>query len=144
MSNRIEGGLSRVTSMAMDRGKVILTLGVALTTIAWIKDMPFASQSAIQNPNVNEMNDVQFRAGGRLRDLLADKQQCPQSYPTYGLLGDMLGAWNPNDPDVPSGFVEKLEVRLWHPISDISGLTRRKPNPHLAILYIGSPWHSLS
>lgn len=37
---------------------------------------------------------------------------CPEGYPAYGKLGDLLTAWSPNQPDVPEGVViERLQVR---------------------------------
>eukprot|EP00903_Cladosiphon_okamuranus_P006282 g6164.t1 len=36
---------------------------------------------------------------------------CPEGYPSYGRLGDLLTAWSPNQPDVPEGVViERLQV----------------------------------
>ncbi|CAM9431615.1 unnamed protein product [Ectocarpus sp. 12 AP-2014] len=37
---------------------------------------------------------------------------CPQGYPSYGKLGELLTAWSPNQPEVPEeGVVERLQVR---------------------------------
>lgn len=36
---------------------------------------------------------------------------CPEGYPSYGKLGDLLTAWNPNQPNVPEGgVIERLQV----------------------------------
>lgn len=36
---------------------------------------------------------------------------CPESYPSFGTLGELLKAWNPNQPEVPEGgVVERLRV----------------------------------
>eukprot|EP00752_Nemacystus_decipiens_P008785 g7839.t1 len=36
---------------------------------------------------------------------------CPEGYPAFGRLGDLLTAWSPNQPDVPEGVViERLQV----------------------------------
>lgn len=36
---------------------------------------------------------------------------CPDGYPTFGKLGEMLRAWSPNEPDVPEGgVIERLQV----------------------------------
>lgn len=38
---------------------------------------------------------------------------CPEGYPAFGRLGDLLTAWNPNEPDVPEGVViERLQVSV--------------------------------
>lgn len=36
---------------------------------------------------------------------------CPEGYPSYGRLGDLLTSWSPNQPDVPEGgVIERLQV----------------------------------
>lgn len=36
---------------------------------------------------------------------------CPDGYPAFGKLGDLLRAWSPNEPDVPEGgVIERLHV----------------------------------
>lgn len=36
---------------------------------------------------------------------------CPDGYPSFGKLGDLLRAWSPNEPDVPEGgVIERLQV----------------------------------
>ncbi|CAN0114249.1 unnamed protein product [Pylaiella littoralis] len=36
---------------------------------------------------------------------------CPEGYPSFGKLGDLLTAWSPNQPEVPEGgVIEKLRV----------------------------------
>lgn len=43
---------------------------------------------------------------------------CPEGYPSYGRLGDLLTAWSPNQPDVPEGgVIERLQVR-WRCIAE--------------------------
>lgn len=38
---------------------------------------------------------------------------CPEGYPAYGRLGDLLTAWSPNQPEVPEGVViERLQVSV--------------------------------
>lgn len=38
---------------------------------------------------------------------------CPEGYPSYGKLGELLTAWSPNQPDVPEeGVVERLQVTI--------------------------------
>lgn len=37
---------------------------------------------------------------------------CPEGYPSYDRLGDLLTAWSPNQPEVPEGgVIERLQVR---------------------------------
>lgn len=37
---------------------------------------------------------------------------CPEGYPAFGTLGDLLTAWSPNQPEVPDGgVIERLRVR---------------------------------
>jgi len=36
---------------------------------------------------------------------------CPEGYPAFGTLGDLLTAWSPNQPEVPEGgVIERLRV----------------------------------
>lgn len=38
-------------------------------------------------------------------------RSCPEGYPAFGKLGELMRAWSPNDPDVPEGVViERLHV----------------------------------
>ena len=53
---------------------------------------------------------IDFELQGVLKQEQA-YSSCPEGYPAYGTLGDLLKAWNPNDPDVPEDVVvERLRV----------------------------------
>ncbi len=42
---------------------------------------------------------------------------CPEGYPAFGTLGDLLKAWSPNQPEVPQGgVIERLRVRAPLPL----------------------------
>lgn len=42
----------------------------------------------------------------------SEYSNCPEGYPSFGTLGDLLTAWNPNQPEVPEGgVIERLKVR---------------------------------
>lgn len=57
-----------------------------------------------EEPDRRNLNNVE--QPGELKDELA-YSSCPEGYPAFGTLGDLLRAWNPNDPDVPEGVVEE-------------------------------------
>lgn len=50
-----------------------------------------------------------------LRKAESAYSSCPDGYPTFGKLGEMLRAWSPNEPDVPEGgVIERLQVSPQH------------------------------
>lgn len=54
-----------------------------------------------------------------LKSISADESwkpptNCPSDYPVFSQLETRLRSWNPNQPEVPEGFVETLQVKAHH------------------------------
>lgn len=50
-------------------------------------------------------------AEGSRQIVSENDSRCSGDYPLFGRLGELLEAWSPNDPDVPQGLEEKLQVK---------------------------------
>lgn len=60
----------------------------------------------------NEQED-RMLANVRGYELQGEDQysSCPEGYPSFGKLGELLKTWNPNQADVPeAGVIERLQV----------------------------------
>lgn len=79
----------------------------------------------LDEPSVPAGDEFDFAAAGNSdRTLSSDTyirkpesvySSCPDGYPTFGKLGEMLRAWSPNEPDVPEGgVIERLQVSAQH------------------------------
>lgn len=71
-------------------------------------ELGFRTYEQQQSRNLPSLHDYETKGED-------EYSSCPEGYPSYGRLGDLLTAWSPNQPEVPEGGVlERLRVSNNH------------------------------
>lgn len=114
---------SRATLLVFTFLQIIGDVTAASDSARRDQDTPLADRSLLEKAgeldqtSLRDEQDRRWLAFGRgnksgpdLKDESA-YSHCPEGYPAFGRLGELLTAWNPNQPDEPEGVVvERLHV----------------------------------